>query len=249
LLPTIQTEKQKVESLHQPQQNLTESPSDKTTPVKSGEQVQIEIKQQDNSDESVLPVQIAEQFDFILPHHSFELEQAEKSIEPFKPEDIKHSESLPQKNKEELLVDSIVETVPPTKKVDSQIQFEQTTVKPIEWMQVEKNKSIESVPEQKEKPGKSIEIKQKVNPLEKLQRMTKLAEMAKNYSEKTADAEEQQAGQIEKPVEHAQAQEVNAHEHAQQDRNEKPNDLLLLQPTDMPSAVELLAPPIEKVRD
>ncbi|XP_046636492.1 uncharacterized protein LOC124315113 isoform X8 [Daphnia pulicaria] len=248
LLPTIQTEKQiKVESLHQPEQNLTESPSDKTAPVKSGEQVQIEIKQQDNSDESVLPVQIAEQFDFILPHHSFELEQAEKSIEPFKPEDIKHSESLPQKNKEELLVDSIVETVPPTKKVDSQIQFEQTTVKPIEWMQVEKNKSIESVPEQKEKPGKSIEIKQKVNPLEKLQRMTKLAEMAKNYSEKTADAEEQQAGQIEKPVEHAQAQEVNAHEHAQQDRNEKPNDLLLLQPTDMPSAVELLAPPIEKV--
>ncbi|XP_046450734.1 uncharacterized protein LOC124198755 isoform X6 [Daphnia pulex] len=247
LLPTVQIEKQKVESLHQPQQNLTESPSDKTTPVKSGEQVQIEKKQQDNSDESVLPVQIAEQFDFILPHHSFELEQPEKPIEPFKPEDIKHSESLPQKNKEETLVDSIVEMVPPTKKVDSQIQFEQTTMKPIEWMQVEKNKSIESVPEQKEKPGKSIEIKQKVNPLEKLQRMTKLAEMAKNYSEKSADAEEQQAGQIEKPVEHAQAQEVNAHEHAQQDRNEKPNDLLLLQPTDMPSAVELLAPPIEKV--
>lgn len=243
LLPTVQTEKQKVETLHQPEQNLTDSP------VKSGEQVQIEMKQQDNSDESVLPVQIAEQFDFILPHHSFELEQPEKPIEPFKPEDIKHSESLPQKNKEELLVDSIVETVPPTKKVmNSHIQSEQTTMKPIEWMQVEKNKSIESVPEQKEKPGKSIEFKQKVNPLEKLHRMTKLAEMAKNYSEKTADAEEQQAGQIQKPVEHAQAEEVNAHEHAQQDRNEKPNDLLLLQPTDMPSAVELLAPQIEKVR-
>lgn len=249
-----------------PEQKPIQSLLDETAPViNSGEQEQIEKQHQEYPDESVLPEQIAEQFDSLWPSqqsvHSFESTQNEKpSAEFSKPEVAELPESLQQEKKDELqkVESPPVEPIQPTHQKEDRPQAPtaqpEQTVKPLE--SIGQNKSIESIsqsamPEQKGnyKPGKLIQLKKRMNLAVNLNQMPKLLETENNKSENSTDDREEQI--TTKPAERVQSEEVKLHESAHLDGNNDSSSLGQSaageseQPTELPALVVQ----VQKVRN